>query len=329
MRNSIITLAACLSAAACGGGSGSGTTVGTAADAAAFCTGYYANLVNFQVTCDHADRDAFNKAFMVDCTGGSKEVTSGRIRFDTSKSAGCLAAIQGASCTSRLNVSELSQFPACSGLVNGTVAVGGNCYNSDECNNGHCNSTPSTCPGTCQALLKVGDNCSANANLCPAESFCNNNICTNTVGLGATCGNPGNGCGNELNCVSGTCQARPTSGPCDQSTVYCALGYACANGTTCSAKVATGGDCTVGPEVCGAGDYCNSAHKCVEGGVIGGACEPQDNGSSCLTGYCNSSNVCAARLTDGSACTSFNECASFNCNSSMVCAAAVHTCAAP
>ena len=300
-------------------------TKGNAADLTAFCKSYDTAFLNYLSTCIHADKDVLASKLTVDCSVQAKEVTAGRVNFDPSKSSACLAAVSAAPCSGGFAGVVLEAFPACAGLVTGTIAVGGSCYVDDDCTSVACERSGNSCPGTCKAVAKVGDSCASGS--CPKNSYCGQNICVGLSTAGGACGDGHHFCADGFNCPSNVCVARPTSGACDDSSVYCAFGYACSSGT-CKQLVAVGGDCSSDAKLCSIGDYCKTG-RCAPDLTIGTACDPSLD--KCAFGFCSSSShVCTAGLAGGAACSAGEQCNSLSCNSSSnTCDAAPVGCSPP
>ena len=322
LMTTTVTLVACLAAGCSGSDS---TTKGTAADLTAFCQTYVTAYVNYLVTCGRHDRAFVTSVLSTVCAPEAKEVAAGRVTFDTSKTAGCLAAANALTCSTLPWQVGASLEAACSGLATGTVAPGGTCYSSDDCVGGSCTSSSTTCPGACKAYVAVGGNCAGNVSGCIKGSYCDQDTCTVPGAQGATCGVIHHSlCADDLYC-DGTCKARKTSGACANYNV-CATGTVCAN-SVCTATVGAAGDCSASDDLCKDGFYC-VAGKCSATPALATACDPAND--HCIDGYCDSgTSKCTLRLADGSSCTASTQCNSFDCNSSGKCAASSKSCTAP
>lgn len=124
----------------------------------------------------------------------------------------------------------------------------------------------------------------------------------------------------------GTCIPSGTNGSgCGSSSGSncCCIGGSCTNGVAC-AKGATGDTC------CTAGD-------CTSGSCVSGFCACAGGttacGSACCdnaTQFCNGSNVCVAKLADGTNCTNIIQCSSSStcllCGGSQKCRPSAQVC---
>ena len=263
---------------------------------------------------------------MADCSVEAKEVTGGRVVIDTSKTAGCLSALSGVSCSKGYGGLDTETIAACKGVITGTVAAGGSCYANDNCGSaGQCVFTNGACPGTCKALVPVGGSCSGGN--CVIGALCGQGICAALSAAGGPCGDVHHACDDELNCVNNVCVAAKSTGACDDATIHCAFGSVCASGT-CKPQVAVGGDCSVDSNVCSFGDYCR-AGRCVAFISNGGACDPSVD--QCVTGYCDAgTRVCTPRKAGGVACADGLQCQSLQCSAgSNTCTTPTPACVSP
>lgn len=213
---------------------------------------------------------------MVNCEQIVEAVDKGRATYDASRGAACVGALQelaGSGCAALS--ANLETPAACQGVVTGTVASGGACYNSVDCIRGTCD-TSQACPGTCKAYLTANQACG-----------------TGVAGA----------CAPSLTCdpATSTCQApSPAGGPCP-----CQEGTYCDGSTRTCAALPTRGACAPGME-CAPGFRCVSAScQAIQG--VGGACAPSATGSTVCTPFGTScdpgTHRCAAWRTSGSNCS--------------------------
>jgi len=98
-----------------------------------------------------------------------------RATFDAHVAGACLAEIRG-SC---------NPFAYECNVLQGAVEPGGSCSGYNECGAGSECRFADTCPGTCVALRRVGESCSAFD--CVETAFCSNGTCKPVVGEGGWC----------------------------------------------------------------------------------------------------------------------------------------------
>lgn len=190
-----------------------------------------------------------------------------------------------AGCTEETDTDCTGEGPVCG---NGTIEPGELC--DGECPTS-CTAGPSACQPnvlrgsasqcTSQCVMTTITSCTDGDGCCPAgcnssnDSDCSANCTPDTCAdLGATCGNPADGCGGTLQC--GNC----TSGSCTDDFVCISIGSPCEVDTDCVAGDLTvecseepGGYCTAicddtlaqdpcpGDAFCSARGYCNG--RCV------------------------------------------------------------------
>ncbi len=146
----------------------------------------------------------------------------------------------------------------CGGLCHGGCA-GAN----EVCLEGVCVCGWAQCSGSC----------------CPQGAGCDGGECcmpTTCQALGATCGTPGDGCGDTLSC--GSCAPNQL---CDDDSWTCACTHEECGGICCDAgEICIGSACTCVPDCAGKG--CGDADGC--GGLCDGPCPMED--SFCLGGAC-------------------------------------------
>jgi hypothetical protein len=298
-------------------GSGGGGT-----DFATLCQGSLTDARNLFLTCLHANPDYVNSIItsgLYDCTATAKEITAGRIVYNSTQATACAAAIGSVTCTDFITPTPA----ACDTVLTGQVANGAACYLDEDCSTGWCNSTASLCPGTCQPFAQLNQSCasvqcakglSCDAQVCKAESpangpcpcqaglWCDSSgaspVCKAALALGASCSTTDDQCNALTKCAGtpATCQSfvglgascTPGTSPFDS---LCGLGYLCDSVTNKCVSFPKVGD-TCGPETICIGGYCDLAltGKCVAYKKIGDACSAVDffacePGSTCdLTG---------------------------------------------
>src|SRR5205823_1357441 len=101
--------------------------------------------------------------------------SAGRIKIDDSKVQACADALGGLSCAVVHGVGGGAPQECLDALV-GTVVVGGDCYDSFDCQKGSCNLVSAAglvCPGKCVAYVAEGGDCTKGGICDPATT----NIC--------------------------------------------------------------------------------------------------------------------------------------------------------
>jgi len=199
-------------------------------------------------------------------------IASGRLRFDPTKLADCLAAVR-APCSAEPSAT-------CKRLLAPGVKPGGACTRWDECIDGHC-SAQLGCTGHCVAHKHLGDKCSSSGNdgLCGDDTFCDRGryglgeaVCKAKLATGAKC-RAWDSC-HEGQCIGymtvreepgapeeerlGTCTLPGAAGAACRTDYArdCAEGFACDWETKkCNARVAKGSACR-SPESCADGLAC-------------------------------------------------------------------------
>ncbi len=241
-------------------------------------------------------------------------VNAGRVKYDGDKAGECLDALTSQmTCESFVNYGESPTPEACNQVFTGTVAAGGECYDSAECaDNGTCNlscNTGECCAGTCvagdpaPALANLGEDCSnteCNEGLwCKTDSTNNTSACAELGGEGAACSGF-SGCGADLACDGlfgdGTCVRPAKPGEtCDPQQGFGLLScarddnYCDTTDTTCKQKVAVGQACDTQQSNCVNYAYCD-AGTCTERPVENEACVT--DGPSCLGALECTNSVC-------------------------------------
>ncbi len=253
-------------------------------------------------------------------------IDMGRIAFDGTKAASCLAAFTASSCDQTMTRGTPA---ACTNIVSGTVGSGGECALDAECISQACevpNCTMACCQGTCAggtapSELATGMPCSTDDE-CVSGDFCDSQM--------------------------GACEPFHAAGSACNDSFACALGYACAGAPeACMTLPGTGSACP-NSACANIGDHCGSAGICVHDGLPGDACTTNADcspfflcdtttmqcaqgpgiGSSCeatqcfdANTYCTSetgsaSPVCAPAGSDGAPCNFTDQCLSGHCDGS-------------
>ena len=252
-------------------------------------------------------------------------IAAGRISYDGSKVATCLAAFENASCDT--TVEDVRVTPAiCDEALHGTVGGGGTCYIDLDCASDNCD-VPSCgmacCAGACAAAVAdapIGQPC-ANAN-CVEGSFCSETeVCTALLAAGATCGSDQE-CNYGLTCAANRCVAAANRGEACVDDSCQDLGDRC-DGTNCVARSGLNGPCSEGFAGffdCQSPLTCDQATlMCKEPPAVGAMCQFSCAGNA----FCNDQNACEAPRAVGATCDDDGQCDSRYCSDAAtpVCAA--------
>jgi len=303
------------------GGGGGGNDGGTVTDggtgpltAAQACTQYYDTLKARLVECygaPPAQVDALVNVSAV-CAGITRAISAGRVGYDTNAVGSCFASINVACKYLLANVSA-KQTP-CSDMFHGQVADGDPCYTAADCSiHSTCSASGQTCPGTCDANVPNGLDCTGAGAVCD-NGVCNGQYCQPYGQQGDSCGSSSSvGCSQTLYCqgatptAAGTCQQKLADGSTCSTNDNCQLGDGCYNGT-CSTVHTVGDPCNSAGD-CGLFEYCN-AGTCAQFPGLGGTCGMSGQDFiGCLGSYCKVTNsttyvgTCTAYVPEGGTCT--------------------------
>jgi hypothetical protein len=302
--------------------------------------------------CDGAQllTDSLNGETCADVTGNvfsarelsalADSIAAGRIVFDRSHMAACIASITTQGCS----VQILRRPAVCEQAIKGKVALGADCVISEDCSgsSSFC-AANAQCPGTCRASLNAGDPCTA------SEQCSSGTVCATVSGVRqcVTPTNPGGDCGLDSTplckrgntCtpnagvnVNDTCKsnlvvyALQDGQTCNPPGAMCDRGLACTNtptGLLCAPVAAAGGACfRAQPSQCPAGQYCNAvtmtAGTCVDLPEEGIACLPMTRAQRCAPNFaCLGDGLCHLKGENTISCDEDAECYSGNCNGTV------------
>ena len=211
--------------------------------------------------------------------------------------ASCAASIPGETCAEfRGNQPAETCIPTA-----GTVANGGPCGASAQCQSTYCAAAPRTSCGTCAPPPALGADCTLTQE-CGARSglvCAPNNICVQEGAAGAVCGKDAP-CGPDLTCVTAKLAA---SGSCVASvaTANSACDHTRNTGPSCDA--ALGLFCHPTTDTCVAYTFAAAEAPC---GVVSGGFAACTNGTCLLTDLTDggklTSGTCVANVADGEPC---------------------------
>ncbi|MBI5531257.1 MAG: hypothetical protein HY898_00980 [Deltaproteobacteria bacterium] len=261
-------------------------------------------------------------------------IGKGTIIYHPDAMGACIAAMEAAGCAD--NDSE--SIPECRNALEGTVANGGDCTQSNECtDDGICIVTTS-CPGKCMSRTPEGGACSSSSR-CQSGLTCGNGKCVAPSTHGQPC--ESSSCAGFMMCVGSpkTCKTESEifvgaeGAGCDLNAfTLCQPGLVCRIGAIvgstytaeCAKPVSSGAACKLAfPEQCPVGEYC--AGLDLQGGKVDGVCEPlPGDGQTCANTpdpmICAPETACTGSTCKslkhiGAACTSSYECYSSACSS--------------
>lgn len=265
-------------------------------------------------------------------------VADGRIEFDPTRMAACVAAISAQAC----DVQTLRRPVACEDALKGKVALGADCVTSDDCSGTSTFCQPQAqCPGTCATLLTANTPCT-NSDQCANGTLCAvvNSVrqCVAPGGPAAPCGLDSTPlCKRGFSCTpdmggGSTCKSnsivyvRQAGQTCDPPASMCDRGLVCTNtptGLECAAIAATDGACfRAQPSHCPAGQYCDAVT------MTGGTClDLPEEGETCLASTrsqrcapnfaCLGDGLCHIKGENGDSCDENAECYSGNCGGTV------------
>jgi hypothetical protein len=272
-----------------------------------------------QVTCgDAPDQATCIAANHDDNTATIARVMYGTIKFDAAAAPACLDQIANAACT--FDGFQVDGADPCAGVLTGTVAAGGACFDSLECaspvavctpNDPNCDPSMTCCPSKCiePMIAKSGAACDGTATLCDTGLYCAGTQGGAAMGTcqpvltteGAACTDPC-ACANPRYCNlddtgNGKCvtpaASKAACSPNDQVPCVDNRDYCDPTTKTCTARVAVGTKCDdmTGAQCVGYAACFNSA--CVAYPGAGAACNA-DTGIGCLGELACTSGTCQA-----------------------------------
>ncbi len=239
-------------------------------------------------------------------------VDAGRLAYDPSAQATCLASIAATTCLQMLHYVDPGECLV--SAFSGRVAQGGHCSESVECADGYCGYPEGTCPGTCAPRAQLNGACTDN-DQCAAGLVCSNFQCSavTVVADGATCDGAALICAATSDCKWGfpsKCVPLGSAGsPCFAAS-DCIASLTCNEATTTCTQYAARN------EPCGSTAGCNRyTDYCTQGGICGAL--PALGESCAYSGrctwdyWCDTSlavPTCVAYPTVGQPCTGTSYC---------------------
>jgi hypothetical protein len=271
-------------------------------------------------------------------------ISNGKVKYDGTRAQACFDAVVANGCR------DGGEPAACTELLDGTIAVGGDCASDFECQGGdtYCKSSGS-CPGRCAARESAGGPCSTNDH-CQAGLRCDREVgrCFAPAGAGDRCGGGSEPeCGAGLFCLGedkdksqpGNCRTISESfsgdsgegcffgAPLCKADLRCIVeGVDTATGnitTRCGTAASSGAACKIAiPDMCPTGEYCAVPPQMLDGRCTkkpgaGAACAAQgdDPPEICASGLRCDGAVCRSRQKLGGSCQADAVCYSEHCES--------------
>jgi hypothetical protein len=136
-------------------------------------------------------------------------IAAGRIIYHGDRARRCFDAIAALPCAQWGADEELRRFPDCLHMTEGTVAPGGECTRTVECDDGSCNSGNGT-TNICVANARISESCTSRS--CQPEL----SRASDSSGLPTVCATPlpdGSACSYDSDCASTFCEARVCGPP--------------------------------------------------------------------------------------------------------------------
>lgn len=238
----------------------------------AFCTGLEACCTQNALTFDRA---ACEQQVQLDLGQWETYTTTPAYVYDGAAAASCLAAL-ASRCP---ETNEPLADSACTGVVKGTVGIGGACDDPLACAaGGFCEEEDVDVTGTCVGTASgtaVGEACTDGATTCASGLVCD---------------------------ATGHCNAPKAEGEPCMDEADCGDGLFCNiedGGFTCRALPAIGASC--GVNGCAAGAYCDGSKTCVAVKAKGASCADDDECSPghCIQGLCVDASTALYACGDG------------------------------
>lgn len=300
------------------------------------CLGDFFGLFNGDVDCVERGRASADD----ELTRIRRAIDDGRVSYDGELMQECIDGIRDASCDLLNN----SRITACERAIEGTVAIGGDCSDLEECEGAAYCKFGSSCPGTCTAYETEGGPCSQDDDVCAEGLVCDDETerCVRPAGPGDRCGGGveapcggGQFCAgeDEDNGMAGNCRVASevftaklgedcdffTGRLCEKDLSCSIVGFDETTGDLqwmCEATVASGGACNASvPGTCPSGEYCD-----IPADDFQGTCRsvPAD-GEPCATDLSGEATLCGPQSgCDGGTCRALQQIGG-TCQSDEVC----------
>jgi hypothetical protein len=282
---------------------------------------------NRQAECLGGPKDLWVRPASV-CEELERAVVAGRMRFEPSTGAACVAHLIGLPCSEVRAEDGPSFLELCPASLAGAVPPGGKCYREQDCVAGNfCGASPPGCPGICRPVVAPGLACAGASRECAEGAVCAAGSCRAWAAGGAACGAPDDpACKPGLFCdrpAAGTarvCAAQKAGGGCSGNH-ECANRFSCVGfdpvtqtSGACQLGKPLGATCAPGKNECERYLFCGAGDVCVRPGKTGDPCG-HVNGEypQCLGGWCELDTAtfkgrCQPFVPVGGACASAAVC---------------------
>lgn len=228
-------------------------------------------------------------------------VNAKKAKYDSSLGGQCISEIQNQGCA--FTGFGLTKTNPCQTMFTGQVAVGGACFESQECTGGgscaftntSCNPNTACCTGTCQAApakAAIGQACQSTAD-CVSGAYCTDTTATPASTCQAIVTTSGGACGNFEGC------ADPMVCDATFNTMTGAITW-----TTCYTPAARMATCDPNKFIPCADqrDYCDgTTMKCTQN-LTTGACQGANN-AQCVGYESCTNNTCTPLVKAGGTCS--------------------------
>jgi hypothetical protein len=256
-------------------------------------------------------------------------VAEGSAVYDADRGGACVATVLGQSCEEFQYGVAVSE---CANVFTGTVAIGGECFASEQCAGDAFCDTSAACPGVCAARKAVGETCTLSKECVRSPNAgCYGNVCKEIIVRPLVAADGGCGFRDDVASVTIT--------PCEPG-LSCVRDIGNPFVGFCKNPIAIGGACTSRLDACVPGAACREDEigllSCVEIIVVteGEECDAIENprgtrlcdttrGLFCSDGTCSRAGTgeeetaCLPTLYDGS-----------TCDEGLYCASGANVCAA-
>jgi hypothetical protein len=186
-----------------------------------------------------------------------------------------------------------------------------------------CNTDDADYPAACDAMLvgAVAENAACDGSEeCLPGLECWGDVCVRPPTEGQAC-HPQYDCASGHYCADdGLCHRyQGSGGPCPEGSLACGDGLYCDDrDDTCAPYLGNGESCAHASWACGDDLHCSEAAGEICRPYPGNGGDCADSYGSCASGYyCGEDDLCHAQLPDGSPCTDYDQCQSYECTSDV------------
>lgn len=292
-----------------------------------FCMQVLDVQANRHAECLGGPKDLWVRPARV-CEELERAVVAGRMLFEPSKGAACVAHLIGLPCAEVRADDGPAFLELCPDSLAGAVPAGGKCYREQDCAAGSfCTASPPGCPGICRSAVVLGTACGGTPRECAEGAVCSAGSCRAWAAEGKACGaqtdspcKPGLFCDRAAGGAARVCAAQKAGGACSGNQ-ECANRFSCVGFDpvtqtpgACHLGKPLGVGCAPGKNECERYLFCGAGDACVRPGKPGDACG-HVNGeyALCLGGWCDLDTAtfkgrCQPFVPVGGACASAAAC---------------------